>query len=111
MLKAMIWAVMVVPMSAPRMTPADWVSVMRPATVVTEEDWITDVTSAPVITPVTRLRVSRARMDFMRSPATTFRESAIWPIPYRKRARPPRRPKISWMGPGSVNPCIYSSGF
>ena len=58
-LKATIWAVMVVPMLAPMMTPTDWARDMSPAemkpttsTVVTEEDWITAVTRAPVNTPI-----------------------------------------------------------
>ena len=57
-LKATIWAVIVVPMLAPMMTPMDCARDMSPAemkpttsTVVTEEDWITAVTSAPVPRP------------------------------------------------------------
>ena len=98
-LKATIWAVMVVPMLAPMMTPIDWDSDIRPAvmkpttsTVVTDEDWITAVTKAPVTTPMKRFLVSLPRIDFMRSPATSLRALAISSIPNRKSARPPRRP-------------------
>ena len=67
---------------------------MKPtiSTVVTEDDWMTAVTPAPVSTPITRLSVRRARVDFMRSPATALRELAICSMPNRNRARPPRRP-------------------
>ncbi len=97
-LKATIWAVMVVPMSAPRITPMAWDRDMSPAvtkptsmTVVTDEDWMMAVTKAPVIRPMMRLLVSRARICFMLSPATFFRASAICSMPYRNTARPPSR--------------------
>ena len=84
----MIWAVTVVPMLAPMMTPTDCVRLIRPAvmkpttsTVVTDEDWITAVTKAPVIAPMTRLPVRRARMLFIRPPATALSASAICSIP------------------------------
>ena len=57
-LKAMIWAVIVVPMLAPMITPTDCDSDIRPAlmkpttsTVVTDDDWITAVIRAPVAAP------------------------------------------------------------
>ena len=87
-LKAMIWAVMVVPMLAPRIIPIDWESVSSPevmkpttSTVVTEDDWITAVTPAPANAAENRLLVSRARKDFMRAPATSFSASVILRIP------------------------------
>ena len=95
-LKATIWAVIVVPMSAPRMTPMACDSDISPAvtnptsmTVVTDEDWMTAVTNAPVISPMMRLLVSRARICFMLSPATALSASAICSIPNRNSARPP----------------------
>jgi len=107
-LKAMIWAVMVVPTFAPMMMPMDWDSDIRPAvmnpttsTVVTEEDWITAVTKAPVMAPIRRLLVSRERIDFMRSPATALSDSDICSIPNRNRASPPNNP-ISSMETFSV---------
>ena len=96
-LNATIWAVIVVPILAPRITPMAWDRDMRPAvtkptsmTVVTDEDWITEVTKAPVSIPMTRLVVSLARMAFMRSPATFFKAVAICSMPNRKIARPPK---------------------
>ncbi len=87
-LNATICAVTVVPISAPRITPTACDSDISPAetkptsiTVVTEEDWITAVTSVPVISPITRLVVSRARMVFMPSPATDFSAAAICSMP------------------------------
>ncbi len=95
-LKATICAVIVVPMFAPMITPTDWDSDIRPAemkpttsTVVTDDDWITAVTKAPVIAPMNRFEVSLARIDFMRSPATAFSAVAICSMPNRNSARPP----------------------
>ena len=100
-LKATIWAVIVVPMFAPMITDTDCDMDMRPAdmkpttsTVVTEEDWMTAVTKAPVTAPMNRLVVSFSRMSFIRSPATALSESAIWFMPKRKSARPPRSPIV-----------------
>ena len=108
-LNATIWAVTVVPMLAPMMMPMDWdidssPAVMNPTTrtVVTEDDWITAVTKAPVRAPVKRLVVRRARICFIRSPATALRASAIRSIPNRNRARPPNRPTAMvphWISP------------
>ena len=69
-LNAMICAVIVVPTLAPRITPIAWERFIRPdetnpttRTVVTEDDWMTAVTKAPVTcslaaTPRTRMPVS-----------------------------------------------------
>ena len=88
MWKATIWAVTVVPMFAPMMTPIDWVKVMSPAltnpttiTVVTDEDWMTAVMSAPDNAPVNRLVVSRARTSLSPVPATVFSASVILRMP------------------------------
>ena len=87
-LKAMIWAVMVVPISAPMMMPIDCDSDSSPAemnpttrTVVTEEDWMVAVITAPVRTPLKRLLVIRASRFFIRSPARSFRAPVIFSIP------------------------------
>ena len=92
--KATIWAVMVVPMSAPKMTPMAWDRDIMPAvtnptsiTVVTDEDWITAVMLAPVRSPETRLLVRRPRISFMRFPATAFKASDIWSMPKRKNGQ------------------------
>ncbi len=88
MWKATIWAVTVVPMFAPMMTPIDWVKVMSPAltnpatiTVVTYEDWMTAVMSAPDNAPVKRLVVSLARTSSSPVPATVFSASVILRMP------------------------------
>lgn len=72
-----IQAVTVVPILAPRMTPADSVRLRRPAftklttiTDVAEEDWITAVINRPVKTPKKRLDVMAARILRILSPAT-----------------------------------------
>ena len=44
-------------------------------TVVTEEDWTTAVTKAPVSTAVNRFVVRRDRMSFILPPATAFSAS------------------------------------
>ena len=95
----MICAVTVVPMLAPMITPMDWdidmsPEVMKPttSTVVTDEDWITAVTKAPVMTAANRLAVSAPRIPRMRSPATALSDSVIRSIPYRNRASPPSNP-------------------
>ena len=87
-LKATIWAVMVVPMLAPMITPTACVSVISPAeinpitsTVVTEDDWMIEVTIVPARTPVKRLEVRRSRILLSRSPATTLSPLVSWSIP------------------------------
>ena len=71
-LKATICAVTVVPTLAPNITPTDCTRVMMPAltkpttsTVVTEDDWITAVTMAPVTAPRTGFPVSLANSTFI----------------------------------------------
>ena len=97
---ATICAVIVVPMSAPRMTPMACDSDIRFAvtnptsiTVVTEDDWMMAVTNVPVTRPMRRLVVSLPRIRRIFSPATILRDSPIWSIPNRNRASPP----ASWM--------------
>ena len=87
-LKAMIWAVIVVPMLAPMMTPIDCESDIRPAlmkpttsTVVTDDDWITAVINAPVNAPTIRLEVRPARIARIRLPATALSESESFSMP------------------------------
>jgi hypothetical protein len=95
-LKATICAVTVVPTFAPKITPTACASVIRPAltkpttsTVVTDDDWITAVTTAPVNAPSRRLPVSRASSAFICWPAAAFRPSVIFSMPYRNSASPP----------------------
>ena len=72
------------------------VSVMSPAetkptsrTVVTDDDWMIEVTNAPAKAALNRFVVSRPSTRFMRSPATILRASVIWSRPNRNSARPP----------------------
>lgn len=65
----MIWAVMVVPILAPRMIPIDWPNCIRPLlispttiTVVAEEDWIMAVTIVPTARALNRFEVARSTM-------------------------------------------------
>ena len=88
MLNAMICAVTVEPMLAPMITPTDWVNVIRPAltkpttiTVVTEDDCMTAVMTAPDNAPVKRFVVSLARTSLSPVPATVLRASAILRMP------------------------------
>ena len=101
-LNAMIWAVIVVPTFAPMITPTDCWSDSRPAemnpttsTVVTDEDWITAVTKAPVVAAMNRFFVSLARTLLMPEPATDFNASVICSMPNKKTASPPRSPMSS----------------
>ncbi len=98
-LNAMIWAVIVVPMFAPMITPIDWESDIRPElmkpttkTVVTLDDCMTAVIPAPVTIPMNRLVVRRPRMRRIRSPATAFSDSVRWSMPNRNTASPPKSP-------------------
>jgi hypothetical protein len=75
-LKAISWAVMVVPIFAPIITPTACVRVIRPAftkltnmTVVAAELWIIPVTRAPTKTPIHVLLVSAFRIPLSLSPA------------------------------------------
>ena len=87
-LNATICAVTVVPTFAPKMTPTDCTNVSSPAltkpttsTVVTEEDWMTAVTMAPVMAPRTRFPVSLANSVFICLPAAAFSPSVIFSMP------------------------------
>ena len=92
---ATICAVIVVPISAPRITPIACDSDIRFAvtnptsiTVVTEDDWMMAVTTVPVTRPMSLLVVSVPRIWRIFSPATTLRDSPICSIPNRNRASP-----------------------
>ena len=100
-LNAMICAVAVEPMLAPMITPMDCCSDIIPAemnpttsTVVTDEDWMTAVTKAPVVAPEKRFFVSLPRTLLMPEPATDLSALVIWSMPRRKIARPPRMPMV-----------------
>ena len=87
-LNATICAVTVVPTLAPKITPTDWVKVRSPAltkpttsTVVTDDDWMTAVTMAPVIAPRIRFPVSLASSTFICLPAAAFSPSVIFSMP------------------------------
>ncbi len=87
-LKAMIWAVMVVPMFAPKMMETDCERLIKPAdtnptsnTVVTDEDWMIAVVTVPVSTPKKRFLDKAARINFIFSPAAFFKPSLISSIP------------------------------
>ncbi len=95
----MICAVMVVPMFAPITMGMACGRRIRPAltkpmtiTVVALELCSTAVAKAPASTPSTGFFVTVARMERMRSPAASCRLPLISPMPYRKMARPPKRP-------------------
>src|SRR5262245_43337912 len=99
-LKAMSCTVNVVPMSAPRITPRDWRKVRSPAEtkpisirVVADEDWMSVVTRAPEQTAVRRLLVMLMRMCRSWLPAARWSPSPQSCMPYRSRARPPKRPR------------------
>ncbi len=97
-LRRRIWAVTVVPMLAPMMTPMAWRSFItraftRPTTmtVAAEEDWMAAVTTAPSSTPFRTLPVSRSRIFSSRPSEAFSRLPPSTDIPYRKRASPPNR--------------------
>ena len=115
--KATICAVIVVPMSAPRMTPMACESDIRFAvtnptsiTVVTEDDWMMAVTTAPVTRPMSRLVVSLPRIWRILSPATIFRDSPIWSIPNRNRASPPASWMTIWTQSSPASPVAATPG-
>jgi hypothetical protein len=90
---------MVVPISAPRITPMDCVRVMTPAltnpttkTVVIELDCIMDVTISPTASPLNLLLVTVLIIFLRPSPATACMPFDMLFMPMRKRANPP----ISW---------------
>ena len=98
-LKATIWAVKVLPILAPIMTPTDWVSVIKPAemnpttsTVVTDEELSTAVTKAPVNAPINLFLVRRDSTFLSVSPAAALSPSDICSIPNRNMASPPNNP-------------------
>ena len=100
----MICAVMVVPMFAP-MTMG--IACRRPMslaltnpmtmTVVALELCSTAVANAPARTPMTGFFVTAARMEGIRSPAASCKLPLIVLMPYRKIARPPARPKTTFI--------------
>ncbi len=109
MLNATICAVIVVPTLAPNITPTDCTRVMIPAltkpttsTVVTDDDWITAVTRAPVMAPRNALPVSLASSAFICFPAAAFKPSVIFSMPYRKSASPPSSSMVIVRGSSSV---------
>ena len=113
-LNATICAVIVVPTLAPKITPTDCTRVMSPAltnpttsTVVTEEDWITAVTMAPVTAPIAGLPVSLANSVFIWFPAAAFNPSVIFSMPYRKSASPPSSSMVIVKGTSSVMGSLF----
>jgi len=93
-----IWAVIVVPIFAPIITPTACGSPIRPAltkpttiTVVALELCITAVTTAPRITPIKMFLVKSSIIFFILDPATFSNDSPIRFIPYKNRPRPPKR--------------------
>ena len=91
-------AVTVVPIFAPKITPAACVSVISPEltklttiTVHAEEDWITAVKKIPTRIPVNLFVVSFSSMPLSFAPATFSMLSLIIRMPYRKSPRPPAR--------------------
>ena len=96
--------VIVVPIFAPMMIHTACRKVIIPEftkpttmTVVAEEDWITAVITAPTATPRNRFAVSLSRIRFILLPAAASRPELIICMPYRNRASPPIRLKISVM--------------
>ena len=98
----MIQAVSVVPMLAPIITEMACPSVSRPAetnetviTVVADDDCTAHVTAVPVIIPVKRLVVIRARMWRSCGPAIFCRASLIMRMPnISSPSEPSRRSAI-----------------
>ena len=72
------------------------------STVVTEDDWITAVTMAPVMAPSTGLPVSLASSVFICLPAAAFNPSVIFSMPYRNSASPPSSSMVMVRGSSSV---------
>ena len=75
------------------MTPA--VTNPTTSTVVTDEEFSTPVTMAPVKAPVNRFVVNLERMARNVSPATFFNPSAKNSSPNKNKASPPNRPILS----------------
>ena len=91
-----IQAVIVVPMLAPKTTPADCCKVKRPAltnvttiTVVAPDDWMTIVITRPVKRPLKRFPVITESARCKRSPALFCTPSLINFIPYSRKASEP----------------------
>ena len=83
-----IQAVIVVPILAPKITPADWAKEMSPAftnvttiTVVAPEDWIIIVMSIPVKIATTLLLVTTLKVRCNFSPALFWTPSDMSFIP------------------------------
>ncbi len=88
--------VTVVPILAPKITPAAWYRFISPAltklttmAVQAEEDWMIPVNMIPTIMPEKRfvVKISRIRLSF--APATFSMESLMTRMPKRNRPSPP----------------------
>ena len=97
--KDTIWAVIVVPILAPIITPVAWNKFINPAftklttiTVVALELCIIAVTNAPTKTPMYLLLVNFSSIDFRPSPAAFSRPSPISFMPYKNKPSPPIKP-------------------
>ena len=95
-LKDTSWAVIVVPIFAPIITPAACINVIRPAftklttiTVVAPELCIAAVTNAPTHTPITLLLVIFSKIPLSFSPAALSKPSLINFIPNKNSPKPP----------------------
>ena len=95
-LNATSWEVTVVPMLAPRITPAACDRFIRPAftklttmTVEALDDWMIAVKKMPTSIPENRLVVKNSRIPLSLAPAAFSRPSLINFIPYKKSPRPP----------------------
>lgn len=94
--RAIIHAVMVVPILAPIITPTDAINDSKPAltkltiiTVVADDDWIVVVTRIPVKTPLILLLVIAAKISRILLPATFCNASLMSFIPYRNNPSAP----------------------
>ena len=108
-LNATICAVTVVPTLAPKITPTDCTRVMSPAltkpttsTMVTEDDWITAVTIAPVKGPQHRGACQLGQQCVHLLAAAACKPSVIFSMPYRNSASPPSSSMPIFGGSGSV---------
>ncbi len=90
-----------VPILAPKITPAAWYRFISPAftklttmAVQAEEDWMIPVNTMPTSIPEKRLvvKISRIRRSF--APATFSMESLITRIPNRNSPKPPAIDKM-----------------
>ena len=103
-MKAISWAVMVVPILAPRITPIAWARVMNPEltkpitiTVVADELWMMAVTPAPTITADTGLEVMVSKNCLSRLPASFCNPLDMICIPNRKMPSPPTALKAMFL--------------